>query len=136
MPVTTPVPVRRPAAPKVQAPPPPPPPVSIDGPHTSWLVVPSVQLSDQLTDYRDCSGQTALPAAAPARDWCAVSQVVYLVGHNQGSFTPLLGAHVGDMVRYWDPSGAATTYRITSIKRMPSSAAPPYMTDRPHPHLV
>src|SRR5258708_7717463 len=51
-PAAAPAAVRRPAAPKVQAPPPPPPPVSIDGPHTSWLVVPSVQLSDQLTDYR------------------------------------------------------------------------------------
>src|SRR5438445_509245 len=76
------------------------------------------------------------PPPARARDWCAASPVVYLVGHNYGPFTPLLGAHVGDLVRYWDASGVPTTYHITGITRVPSSALPPYMTDASHPHLV
>jgi sortase (surface protein transpeptidase) len=58
------------------------------------------------------------------------------VGHNPGPFTPLVRAHVGDLVRYWDLAGAAHTYRITGIDRIPAAAASAYMTDNAHPHLV
>jgi hypothetical protein len=93
-------------------------------------------LSLPLGDYKDCSGDTPLPRQNAARDWCAFTGIVYLVGHNPGPFTPLLKASVGDPVRYWDPAGNPTTYRITSIHRIAAGQAPAYMTDTSRPHLV
>jgi hypothetical protein len=50
-------------------------------------------------------------------------------------FTPFLGVHVGDLARYWDNNGSATTYRIVSIQRVMRSDGAPYVGDSP-PGLV
>jgi len=36
------------------------------------------------------------------------------MAHNPGTFTPILGLHAGDLVKYGDPSGRVHTYRVTS----------------------
>lgn len=86
-----------------------------DQDHRNWVVVPSVGLSQELADYTDCSGQAAVPRNSGARDWCSAANVVYLVGHNPGDFTPFLRVHTGDLVRYWDKNGDPTTYRFTAV---------------------
>jgi hypothetical protein len=105
-------------------------------PHTSWLAVPNAGISAAIADYRDCDGNSGLPRDATARDWCAADSVVYLVGHNPGGFGGLLRLHVGDLVRYWDPSGAAVTYRIDHIDRVAYGLTSGYMTDGSRPHLT
>jgi hypothetical protein len=89
-----------------------------DKPHTSWVVVPSVGISQFVADYTDCSGQADPPRVSVARTMCSPDNLVYLVGHNPGTFAPLLGAHPGDLVRYWDHAGQASTFRIAAVERI------------------
>jgi hypothetical protein len=104
--------------------------------HSNWLASPAADLSVGLLDYRDCGGSTPLPHTSAARDWCPASDVVYLVGHNPGTFTPLLHLHPGDLIRYWDPSGAATTYRLDHVDRVAAARGSDYMADSSRPHLT
>lgn len=113
----------------------PPAPDPFDQPHANWLMLPSVGVSLPLTDYRDCSAATDVPAGGGVRDWCAAATTVYLAGHNPGVFTPLLRAHPGDLVRYWDGAGAASTYRIASSQLI-SRAQYQVMTQGGTPRLV
>jgi len=105
-------------------------------PHRSWLVVPNAGVSTGLADYRDCTGGSGLDRNVAARDWCAADAVVYLVGHNQGVFTPLLHLRAGDLARYWDASGVAVTYRIDHIDQVDYTATSGYMMDGSRPHLT
>jgi hypothetical protein len=92
-------------------------------------MVPAVGLSQVIVDYRDCTGQAPVPRDSGARDWCSAAGRVWLVGHNPGVFTPFLLTHTGDLVRYWDNNGSATTYRIASIQKVLRSAGATYVGD-------
>jgi hypothetical protein len=87
-------------------------------------MVPAVGLSQSIVDYRDCTGQVPVPRDSGARDWCSAADRVWLVGHNPGVFTPLLNTHTGDLVRYWDNNGSASTNRIVSIQTVLRTAGP------------
>lgn len=100
-------------------------------PRMNWVEVSAVGLSLPVGDYRDCHGDAPLTRATVARDWCAPPDTPVLVAHNPGLFTPLLGAHVGDVAGYWDGHGTLREYRIKRVSRAPSQQAWPVVTEDP-----
>ena len=44
---------------------------------------------------------------------CAGANNTYIMAHNPGTFTPILGLHAGDIVEYGDPSGRVHAYRVS-----------------------
>jgi hypothetical protein len=72
-------------------------------------------LDTGVTTYGDCSGATELTHSEAAIDTC-VSGRTYFVGHNAGVFTPLLDLGVGDVITYYDHTGAAHRLRVVEVR--------------------
>lgn len=105
-------------------------------PRRDWLEVPSVRLSLGVTTYDDCQGSEPLTRVTAARNSCAPPTVPFLMGHNPGVFSPLVGARVGDGVSYWDGSGSEHDFRLTSIDRVPQNQVWEHSGAPAKPHLV
>ncbi|MDQ6709303.1 MAG: sortase, partial [Candidatus Dormibacteraeota bacterium] len=99
-----------PAAPARVAPPPPARPAV----GANWMVIPRLGVSLSVGWYGDCLGRAVVPHYGAWRWSCAGSNNTYIMAHNPGTFTPILGIRAGDIVQYGDPSGRVHTYRVTS----------------------
>ncbi|HXN00994.1 MAG TPA: sortase [Candidatus Dormibacteraeota bacterium] len=102
------------AAPVVQAAPPPnrpaPAPVAV---RANTIVIARLGLVQPVGWYGDCLGRAAVPRWGSWRWSCAGSNNIYVMAHNPGTFTPILGLRAGDIVQYGDPSGRVHTYRVS-----------------------
>jgi sortase (surface protein transpeptidase) len=78
------------------------------------IAIPRLGLNQPVGWYRDCLGRAAVPRWGTWRWSCAGANNIYVMAHNPGVFTPILGLHVGDIIRYGDPSGRVHTYRVSS----------------------
>jgi sortase (surface protein transpeptidase) len=78
------------------------------------IVIPRLGLNQPVGWYTDCLGRAAVPRWGTWRWNCAGSNNIYVMAHNPGIFTPILGLRAGDIVEYGDPSGRVHTYRVTS----------------------
>jgi sortase (surface protein transpeptidase) len=78
------------------------------------IVIPRLGLSQPVGWYSDCLGRTAVPRWGTWRWSCAGANNIYVMAHNPGVFTPILGLRAGDIVQYGDPSGRIHTYRVSS----------------------
>ena len=99
------VPAVAPAAPK-----PPPAPVA----RANTIVIPRLGLSQPVGWYSDCLGGAPVPRWGAWRWSCSGVNNIYVMAHNPGVFTPILGLRAGDIVQYGDPSGRIHTYRVSS----------------------
>jgi len=97
----------QPAAP---APQPAPAPVA----RANTIVIPRLGLSQPVGWYSDCMGRAPVPRWGAWRWSCAGVNNIYVMAHNPGVFTPILGLRAGDIVLYGDPSGRVHTYRVSS----------------------
>lgn len=104
-PVANTVPAVAPAAPK-----PPPAPVA----RANTIVIPRLGLSQPVGWYSDCLGRAPVPRWGAWRWSCSGVNNIYVMAHNPGVFTPILGLRAGDIVQYGDPSGRIHTYRVSS----------------------
>jgi len=77
------------------------------------VVIPRLGLSLPVGWYSDCLGRAAVPHWGAWRWSCAGANNTYIMAHNPGTFTPILGLHAGDIVEYGDPSGRVHTYRVS-----------------------
>jgi hypothetical protein len=96
----------------VGAPPPAPPAALVVRANT--IVIPRLGLSQPVGWYSDCLGHAAVPRWGAWRWSCAGANNIYVMAHNPGVFTPILGLRAGDIVKYGDPSGHIHTYRVSS----------------------
>jgi sortase (surface protein transpeptidase) len=78
------------------------------------IVIPRLGLSQPVGWYSDCLGRAPVPRWGAWRWSCAGANNIYVMAHNPGIFTPILGLRAGDIVRYGDPSGRVHTYRVSS----------------------
>ena len=78
------------------------------------IVIPRLGLSQPVGWYSDCLGRAAVPRWGTWRWSCAGVNNIYVMAHNPGVFTPILGLRAGDIVQYGDPSGRIHTYRVSS----------------------
>ena len=106
--------VAAPAAPAVQAAPPAhravaAPPVV----RANTIVIPRLGLVQPVGWYTDCSGGAVVARWGAWRWSCAGGNNIYVMAHNPGTFTPILGLRAGDIVEYGDPSGRVHTYRVS-----------------------
>lgn len=81
----------------------------------SWISAPAVGLEiPVICCYSDRSG-SVIPAQGVATiDTRAGANNLYLLGHNPGVFSPLLGLGPGALVRYWDNAGRAHDFIVQS----------------------
>ena len=102
------------AATAAQAAPPPnrpaPAPVAV---RANTIVIPRLGLVQSVGWYSDCLGRAAVPRWGSWRWSCAGSNNIYVMAHNPGTFTPILGLRAGDLIKYGDPSGGVHTYRVS-----------------------
>jgi len=63
--------------------------------------------------YSDCLGRAAVPRWGAWRWSCAGAGNTYIMAHNPGTFTPILGLRAGDIIEYGDPAGRVHTYRVS-----------------------
>jgi sortase (surface protein transpeptidase) len=77
------------------------------------IVIPRLGLSLQVGWYGDCLGRAPVARWGAWRWSCAGANNTYIMAHNPGTFTPILGLHAGDIVQYGDPSGRVHTYRVS-----------------------
>ncbi len=106
--------VSAPVANAVQAAAPPPQPAPALVAHANTIVIPRLGLSQPVGWYSDCLGRAPVPRWGAWRWSCAGVNNVYVMAHNPGVFTPILGLRAGDIVLYGDPSGRVHTYRVSS----------------------
>lgn len=78
------------------------------------IVIPRLGLSQPVGWYSDCLGSAPVPRWGTWRWSCAGANNIYVMAHNPGVFTPILGLRAGDIIRYGDPSGQVHTYRVSS----------------------
>lgn len=78
------------------------------------IVIPRLGLSQPVGWYSDCLGRAPVPRWGTWRWSCAGTNNIYVMAHNPGVFTPILGLRAGDIVLYGDPSGRVHTYRVSS----------------------
>src|SRR6266550_1296043 len=78
------------------------------------IVIPRLGLSQPVGWYSDCLGRAPVPRWGVWRWGCAGVNNIYVMAHNPGVFTPILGLRAGDIVQYGDPSGRIHTYRVSS----------------------
>jgi sortase (surface protein transpeptidase) len=103
-----------PAAPAVQAAPPAHRPVAAPPVvRANTIVIPRLGLVQPVGWYTDCSGRAAVARWGAWRWSCAGGNNIYVMAHNPGTFTPILGLRAGDIVQYGDPSGRVHTYRVS-----------------------
>jgi len=81
--------------------------------HANTIVIPRLGLSLPVGWYSDCLGRAAVARWGAWRWSCAGANNTYIMAHNPGTFTPILGLHPGDIVEYGDPSGRVHTYRVS-----------------------
>lgn len=79
----------------------------------NWLYIPRLGLSQPVGWYSDCLGSAPVPRWGTWRWSCAGSNNTYIMAHNPGVFTPILGLHAGDVIDYGDPHGVVHSYRVT-----------------------
>jgi Sortase domain len=79
----------------------------------NWLYIPRLGLSQPVGWYSDCLGSAPVPRWGTWRWSCAGANNTYVMAHNPGVFTPILGLHAGDLIEYGDPRGALRVYRVT-----------------------
>src|SRR5437870_7171238 len=96
----------------VAPPPPQRPPAPVARANT--IVIPRLGLSQPVGWYSDCLGRAPVPRWGAWRWSCAGVNNIYVMAHNPGVFTPILGLRAGDIVQYGDPSGRIHTYRVSS----------------------
>jgi Sortase domain len=77
------------------------------------IVISRLGLSLSVGWYSDCLGRAAVPRWGAWRWSCAGANNTYIMAHNPGTFTPILGLRAGDIVKYGDPSGRVHTYRVS-----------------------
>ena len=99
-------------APQPVAPPPAPAPAPVVRANT--IVIPRLGLSQPVGWYSDCLGRAPVPRWGAWRWSCSGVNNIYVMAHNPGVFTPILGLRAGDIVQYGDPSGRIHTYRVSS----------------------
>lgn len=80
----------------------------------NWIVIPRLGVSLPVGWYGDCMGRAVVPHWGAWRWSCAGSNNTYIMAHNPGTFTPILGLRAGDTVQYGDQSGRVHTYRVSS----------------------
>jgi hypothetical protein len=78
------------------------------------IVIPRLGLSQPVGWYSDCLGRAPVARWGTWRWSCAGVNNIYVMAHNPGVFTPILGLRAGDIVLYGDPSGRVHTYRVSS----------------------
>jgi hypothetical protein len=81
--------------------------------HANNVVIPRLGLNQPVGWYSDCLGRAPVPRWGTWRWSCAGANNIYVMAHNPGVFTPILGLHVGDIIEYGDPSGRVHTYRVS-----------------------
>ncbi len=79
----------------------------------NWIYIPRLGLSQPVGWYGDCLGRAAVPRWGTWRWSCAGANNTYIMAHNPGIFTPILGLRAGDVVQYGDPSGRIHTYHVS-----------------------
>ena len=77
------------------------------------IVIPRLGLSLSVGWYSDCLGRAPVPHWGAWRWSCAGANNTYIMAHNPGTFTPILGLRAGDIVKYGDPAGRVHTYRVS-----------------------
>jgi sortase (surface protein transpeptidase) len=77
------------------------------------IVIPRLGLVQPVGWYTDCGGRAAVARWGAWRWSCAGSNNIYVMAHNPGTFTPILGLRAGDIVQYGDASGRVHTYRVS-----------------------
>jgi sortase (surface protein transpeptidase) len=77
------------------------------------IVIPRLGLNQPVGWYSDCLGRAAVPRWGTWRWSCAGTNNIYVMAHNPGIFTPILGLRAGDIVKYGDPTGRVHTYRVS-----------------------
>ena len=77
------------------------------------IVIPRLGLIQSVGWYSDCLGRAPVPRWGTWRWSCAGANNIYVMAHNPGIFTPILGLRAGDIVKYGDPSGRVHTYRVS-----------------------
>ncbi|HEV2013919.1 MAG TPA: sortase [Candidatus Dormibacteraeota bacterium] len=77
------------------------------------IVIPRLGLSQSVGWYSDCLGRAPVPRWGTWRWSCAGANNIYVMAHNPGIFTPILGLRAGDIVKYGDPAGRVHTYRVS-----------------------
>ena len=82
--------------------------------HANQIIIPRLGLNLYVGWYSDCLGRAAVPHYGAWRWSCAGANNTYIMAHNPGTFTPILGLRAGDIVQYGDPSGRVHTYRVSS----------------------
>ncbi len=92
----------------------------------SWLSVPAVGLElPVICCYRDWSGQVIPAHGVVTIDARAGANNLYLLGHNPGVFSSLLGAGPGTAVRYWDDGGGLREFIVQARYRVPRTDPSP-----------
>src|SRR5712691_5108458 len=94
--------------------PPPPQPAPALVARANTIVIPRLGLNQPVGWYSDCLGRAPVPRWGAWRWSCAGVNNIYVMAHNPGVFTPILGLRAGDIVLYGDPSGRIHTYRVSS----------------------
>jgi sortase (surface protein transpeptidase) len=79
----------------------------------NWILIPRLGLSQPVGWYSDCLGRAAVPRWGAWRWSCAGPNNTYIMAHNPGVFTPILGLRPGDVIEYGDPRGVVHTYRVS-----------------------
>jgi sortase (surface protein transpeptidase) len=81
----------------------------------SWISAPAVSLEvPVICCYNDLNGRVIPAHGVATIDTRAGANNLYLLGHNPGVFTPLLGLGPGALVRYWDNAGRGHDFIIQS----------------------
>jgi sortase (surface protein transpeptidase) len=81
--------------------------------HANDIVIPRLGLNQPVGWYSDCLGRAPVPRWGAWRWSCAGANNIYVMAHNPGVFTPILGLRAGDIIEYGDPSGRIHTYRVS-----------------------
>ena len=79
----------------------------------NWIYIPRLGLSQPVGWYSDCLGSAPVPRWGTWRWSCSGSNNTYIMAHNPGVFTPILGLRQGDLIEYGDPRGSVHAYRVT-----------------------
>ena len=79
----------------------------------NWIYIPRLGVSQPVGWYSDCMGSAPVPRWGTWRWSCAGTDNTYIMAHNPGVFTPILGLHVGDLIEYGDPHGRVHEYHVT-----------------------
>lgn len=77
------------------------------------IVIPRLGINLPVGWYSDCLGRAAVPRWGAWRWSCAGAGNTYIMAHNPGTFTPILGLRAGDIIEYGDPGGRVRTYRVS-----------------------